>query len=130
VLERNLTSGIFEQMDAFSLGIDFQWIDNIVAELCFFWKLLSPQTIPPAIVYYLTHRNSEVVLKLVLQGSGITPYLRSAFLCILSIDQNSSSKLLPALWVLAISDDFEAREAAQPCREILAAISTENSPPA
>jgi hypothetical protein len=129
-LERNLASVIFEQMDAFSLGLDFQWIDNIVAELCSFWKPLRPQTIPSAIVYYLTHRNSEAVLKVVLQGSGIMPYLRSAFSSILSIDQHSSSELLPSLWVLAISDDFAAREAAQPYREILAVISTENSPPA
>ncbi|KAJ7892648.1 hypothetical protein B0H13DRAFT_2038131 [Mycena leptocephala] len=127
-LERNLTSVIFEQMDIFSLGLEFQWSDNIVAELCSFWKPLNPQTIPSAIVYYLTHRNSEAVLKLVLQGSGIMPYLRSAFSCILSIDQNSSSTLLPSLWALAISDDFEAREAAQPYREILAVISKENSP--
>ncbi|KAJ7864184.1 hypothetical protein B0H13DRAFT_2069630 [Mycena leptocephala] len=101
-LERNLTSVIFEQMDIFSLGLEFQWSDNIP---------LNPQTIPSAIVYYLTHRNSEAVLKLVLQGSGIMPYLRSAFSCILT--------LLPSLWALAISDDFEAP-----------AISKENSPSA
>ncbi|KAJ7451222.1 hypothetical protein B0H11DRAFT_1821906 [Mycena galericulata] len=111
-LERTLSIVVHRHLDETktkpkpTAGPEFHWIDAIISDLCCFWQPDHPIPIPPAIIYYLNHRNSEEVLERVMRESEMMIYLWSCVPITLKvagvdIGQTTPEDVLTALWRLA-----------------------------